>query len=142
MGCTSVLNKGSTFWFTVPCGRPNPDSTPDLQPIQSTLSKEMGLVISSEELMKDPYSQTPVKDSVSRIYIIGTIVMLVEDNWAHQMVMQKRLEKVGCQVITAVNGQDAISRLKRPDADVDIIFMDIQMPLLVNTLIKLPLTVY
>lgn len=88
-------------------------------------------MISSEELQKDPYRAYPITgDGGPKVYIVGAIVMLVEDNWAHQMAMQRILKRLGCGVITAVNGQNAVSMLKKPDVDVDLIIMDIRMPLL------------
>ena len=45
--------------------------------------------------------------------------------------MKKRFEMIGCSVVTAVNGRDALGILKKGESAVDIIFMDMQMPLLV-----------
>jgi CheY-like chemotaxis protein len=62
-------------------------------------------------------------------------ILLVEDNKLNQRVLVKMLEKMGCRVDVADNGRDALSRMKftlpseeRPRYD--IIFMDIQMPVL------------
>ena len=88
----------------------------------------MGLVISSREL--DNVNNV---DEEHRIEIAGTVVLLVEDNWAHQMVMARRFTLLGCEVVKALNGRDAINILKKRgrEENVDMIFMDIQMPLLV-----------
>jgi signal transduction histidine kinase/CheY-like chemotaxis protein len=62
-------------------------------------------------------------------------VLLAEDNKINRMVVTKMLQKMGCQVDTAENGQEVIKKLKlsapfeeRPLYD--IILMDIQMPVL------------
>ena len=62
-------------------------------------------------------------------------MVIAEDNKLNQMVLVKMLEKLGCRVDVAENGRDALSRMKftlppeeRPRYD--IIFMDIQMPVL------------
>ena len=53
-------------------------------------------------------------------------VLLVEDNDVNRMVAQHMLEAAGLEVITAVNGEDALARLR--DDSFDCVFMDIQMP--------------
>ncbi len=62
-------------------------------------------------------------------------VLLAEDNRLNQRVVCKMLEKMGCCVDVAENGEEALKQLKlalppeeRPSYD--IIFMDIQMPVL------------
>ena len=62
-------------------------------------------------------------------------VLLVEDNKLNQRVIIKMLEKEGCLIDLAEDGQDAVEKLwlteppeQRPAYD--IIFMDIQMPVM------------
>ncbi len=62
-------------------------------------------------------------------------VLVVEDNQLNRRVITKMLEKLGCRVDAAETGMEALTRLKlalpvegRPRYD--IIFMDIQMPVL------------
>ncbi len=62
-------------------------------------------------------------------------VLLVEDNRLNQRVVTKMLEKMGCRVDVAENGRDALAQLNlaAPSEErpwYDIIFMDIQMPVL------------
>ncbi|KAA8908817.1 hypothetical protein FN846DRAFT_918415 [Sphaerosporella brunnea] len=124
IGCDSVIDKGTTFWFTVPCGRPSPDTEVTFGPPEKTLSKTLGIVIHSKDL------ESRVPKETAKVHIEGTVVLLVEDNWAHSVVMEKRLQVIGCEVLKALNGRDAIKVLKTCDKMVDVIFMDIQMPLL------------
>lgn len=126
IGCNSIVDEGTTFWFTVTCGRPSPDSIVKFSPPEMTLSKSLGLVLHPREL-KDQGRE----ESQAKVHIDGMVVLLVEDNWGQQMVMKKRLETIGCSVVTAVNGRDALGILKKGESTVDIIFMDMQMPLLV-----------
>ena len=56
-------------------------------------------------------------------------VLLVEDNPINQAVAGAMLEKLGLVVIVAVNGQEALDRFKS-DRDIDIVFMDVQMPVM------------
>lgn len=130
IGCDSVVDVGSTFWFIVPCGRPPLDPAPVLGPVKQTLSTTMGLVISSHELERDP--DTPHDLKQAKVIIDGTLVLLVEDNWATQVVMVKRLARLGCEVKVAVNAQNALNLLKKPGTEFDVIFMALQMSLLVS----------
>jgi len=58
----------------------------------------------------------------------GTNVLVAEDNANNQIVMRKLLEQKGCRVYIASDGQEAITKAK--NNKIDIIFMDIQMPIL------------
>lgn len=54
-------------------------------------------------------------------------VLVAEDNPVNQIVILKMLEKLGCRVEVAANGEDVIRFAKR--AAYDLILMDLQMPL-------------
>ncbi|HEU0120255.1 MAG TPA: ATP-binding protein [Bryobacteraceae bacterium] len=58
----------------------------------------------------------------------GMTVLLAEDNLVNQMIFQKMLIRLGCQVIVANHGQEALDALR--NADVDLVLMDCQMPVL------------
>jgi CheY-like chemotaxis protein len=55
-------------------------------------------------------------------------ILLAEDDEVNLLSGKCLLEKLGHQVVTARDGQEALSRLR--DQDLDLIFMDIQMPVL------------
>jgi signal transduction histidine kinase/CheY-like chemotaxis protein len=61
-------------------------------------------------------------------------VLLAEDNRLNQRVMTKMLEKLGCRVEIAENGRDVLAMMNAASsgssAAYDIVFMDIQMPVL------------
>jgi CheY-like chemotaxis protein/anti-sigma regulatory factor (Ser/Thr protein kinase) len=58
----------------------------------------------------------------------GLTVLLAEDNPVNQMVFLRMLERLGCAVKTANNGQEALSILGQNT--VDLVLMDCQMPML------------
>ncbi|RPA88024.1 hypothetical protein BJ508DRAFT_1619 [Ascobolus immersus RN42] len=60
----------------------------------------------------------------------GRRVLLVEDNWAHSKIAEKRLKKLGCEVRLATNGHKALLMLRDKIQKPDLIFMDLEMPLL------------
>ena len=55
-------------------------------------------------------------------------VLLVEDNLINQRVASIMLGKMGCQVMTALNGQEALDLLS--GNTFHLIFMDCQMPVM------------
>jgi CheY-like chemotaxis protein len=54
-------------------------------------------------------------------------VLLIEDNPVNQMVASRLLERLGCVVTTASNGEEALARAEAP---FDVLLMDCQMPVL------------
>ncbi len=78
---------------------------------------------------KEAVSSTKV-DALPKVQdsLAGLKVLLVEDNLVNQLVAIKLLESLKVEVIVAQNGQEALDKL--PTQDVDIIFMDIQMPIM------------
>ena len=53
-------------------------------------------------------------------------ILLVEDNQANLRVTQALLEAIGCTVVTARNGLEAVAAYRK--GSVDLILMDCQMP--------------
>ncbi|UZR27628.1 hybrid sensor histidine kinase/response regulator [Methylococcus mesophilus] len=60
--------------------------------------------------------------------IRGARVLLVEDNPTNQLVAERLLEKMGMVVELAVNGREAVERVK--ERDYDAVLMDLQMPVM------------
>jgi CheY-like chemotaxis protein len=58
----------------------------------------------------------------------GVRVLVVEDMQVNQLLMTKVLEKFGCHIESATNGQKALDKLQ--EASFDIVFMDCQMPVM------------
>ena len=53
-------------------------------------------------------------------------MLLAEDNPVNQMVAVKMLERLGCRVDVAADGEEAVQMSER--FPYDLIFMDVQMP--------------
>ena len=61
----------------------------------------------------------------------GARILLVEDNDINIYVAQIILEKVGCQVSVARNGQEGIERFEQSEPnEIDAILMDVRMPIM------------
>jgi len=58
----------------------------------------------------------------------GKKILIVEDNLINQKVTLLMLQKTNCQIDTAYDGQEAVDMVNKKDYD--LIFMDIQMPVL------------
>ncbi len=56
-------------------------------------------------------------------------VLVVEDNQINQMLIQGLLERLGQEVLLAVNGEEALKAL-REQGPFDLVLMDIQMPVM------------
>ena len=57
-------------------------------------------------------------------------ILVVEDNIINQKLVDGVLTRLGYTVFVAENGQEALDYLEQTDAAVDIILMDIQMPIM------------
>ncbi|GAB1410106.1 hypothetical protein MASR1M90_12600 [Desulfovibrionales bacterium] len=55
-------------------------------------------------------------------------ILLAEDDLINRVFIVRLLEKLGCEVLCAENGQEAVCLLEQQD--VDAILMDIQMPIM------------
>jgi len=104
--------------------------------VSSELGKGSEFSFNMTVNMEEPSSEvargTPRKEGLEALNVD---VLLVEDNKLNQRVVTKMLETMSCRVDVAENGHEALVRLnlvapiaERPQYD--IIFMDIQMPVL------------
>ncbi|MFB9217380.1 ATP-binding protein [Vibrio sinaloensis] len=57
-------------------------------------------------------------------------VLVVEDTETNQMVIKLVLERLGHRVVIVNNGQKSVDYLKKNASDIDLIFMDISMPVM------------
>ncbi len=65
------------------------------------------------------------------INLSGSHVLIVEDNRVNALIAKKLLEKVGIEVVfVATNGQEALDFLCKYTDPVDLILMDIRMPVM------------
>jgi signal transduction histidine kinase/FixJ family two-component response regulator/HPt (histidine-containing phosphotransfer) domain-containing protein len=60
----------------------------------------------------------------------GSTILVAEDNNINQEIILGLLEDTGLNIILANNGQEAIDKYKSKKQDIELIFMDIQMPVM------------
>ncbi|CAK0764785.1 two-component system, sensor histidine kinase and response regulator [Gammaproteobacteria bacterium] len=101
IGVESVVDQGSTFWFTV--------------------SLAVG------EAPADAFEGASTKASSS--CLAGLSILIVEDNPINQEVARRLLELEGAQVRVADHGLEALNLLQA-DPAFDLVLMDIQMPVM------------
>ncbi len=102
IGVVSQPGQGSCFWFEVPL------------PIAHGTAEDM-----------TPETGLSTADSGT---LEGLKVLLVEDNGVNQKVAVRMLQKLGCEVVVAGDGQQALEVLERDSFDV--VLMDVQMPVM------------
>ena len=102
IGVESKPGKGSTFWFTFE-------------------AEETG---ASEFVEQEVEEYSLLQDTI----FVGEAprVLLVDDNEINRQVASTILSKAGCAVDLAINGFDAVEKVKKKSYQV--VFMDIQMP--------------
>lgn len=101
IGVESQPGVGSTFWFTIKLTKNN---TPEI-------------------VFQEKNEVNKSSNDIPRCH-----VLLVEDKMVNYKVASMMLENIGCTVELAVNGQEAIEKFE--EGKFDIIFMDIQMPVM------------
>jgi len=62
-------------------------------------------------------------------YLKGKKILIVEDDISSRLYLNKILEKAGVLILNAGDGQEAVN-IALNDPDIDIILMDIQLPVL------------
>ncbi len=62
--------------------------------------------------------------------VVNKRALLVEDNIINQKIAEKMLSSIGLKTEIAVNGQEAIDLIESDETGFDLIFMDVQMPVL------------
>jgi len=95
--------KGSTFFFTA---------------IFKTVKKEQPIA-----------ADTPTgasQEAVPKKDLHGVHILLAEDNLVNQRIVVRLLEKQGCTIEVAQNGQEAVDKASK--GNFDAILMDVQMP--------------
>lgn len=76
--------------------------------------------------LKLPSAETAGESAADCPECEGRIVLLAEDNEVNRMVARAQLTRLGCRVLEAANGHDAIRVFA--DQPVDLVLLDIQMP--------------
>jgi len=118
----SKIGAGTTFSVLLPCLEP--EESPKKRFKSDNESSETPMV-----LCPSTVSASPVKTSLDDSPTINAKVLMVDDSNFNQMVMRALLEKAGCTVLSANNGEEALDRFRTEETPFDVILMDITMPI-------------
>ena len=105
MGASSVPGQGSTFWF---------EATFGLSPFKSQTAEFA------------PGKKSP--GGVRRL--TGLRCLVVDDSQMNRNVVERLLNAEGAQVVAAENGREALDILRNREETIDVVLMDIQMPVM------------
>jgi hypothetical protein len=111
VGVHSIVGAGSTFWFELPLTQ-GAYTRPALAPLTTSVT---------------PTQRLRVRTRPLSLEYAGS-VLLVEDNAVNQKVAQQFLKRLGCEVVIAANGAEALE-LYRADT-FKLVLMDLQMPVM------------
>jgi len=112
IGLTSILGQGSEFWFTVPLKTISDSNQPADQ-------------VASPAILADNHSASVAGKSLQDIR-----VLVVDDGEINCEVARRILHGHGAVVSLATNGQEAIDWLVKHPSEVDLVLMDVQMPVM------------
>jgi signal transduction histidine kinase/ActR/RegA family two-component response regulator len=79
-------------------------------------------------LQKNGMTSIHSEEELSTQAFADTCLLLVEDNFVNRLLATKLLEKIGINPDIAINGQEALDKVKQKNYD--IILMDMQMPVM------------
>ena len=80
------------------------------------------------EVLKRKKRQKSLQQEHKKIQVINKKALVAEDNKINQKLMKSILERYGFELTVVDNGEEALKQRKKQDFD--IIFMDIQMPIM------------
>lgn len=106
--------------------QPSTNSASQANP-QSVSNIEQGILYTTPVTLELP---PPSPHKLIEVIPKNKTILVAEDNPINQKIVQRHLTKLGYQVRLAENGQQAITLLATHQADIGLILMDCQMPVM------------
>lgn len=126
--CASIECKSVLLTNGILHSRVNPDKHHFTDIIYTPITMHKVIRILNDIKRETPIVKKKVKKLESVDSFNGLHVLVADDNMINRKLINIILEKVGTKVTLTENGQEAFDKYK--EEDFDIIFMDIQMPVL------------
>ena len=118
----SMEGEGSTFTFTLPKAGEEPEMILDSAAYpEPSLSKLLDLETIKETLNMDFTVPVVEEDEVT-----GYNILLVDDEPVNQQVLINHLKNEGCEITSAMNGEEALAALDKKKFD--LVLLDLMMP--------------
>ena len=98
------------------------------KPVRRAVLHNALITVLQEGRVEKFETTAPLAEELSENISFGLRALLVEDIPVNMQVAKLMLSSIGCEVVEATNGQEALQRIaeQRPD----IVFMDCQMPIM------------
>ena len=93
----------------------------------SVFRVELPFAICSQDCAQEQAEESSGEEAAS---LQGLRVLLAEDGDINREIMEVLLEDMGITCISAVNGQEAVEIWNQRSAEIDIVLMDVQMPVM------------
>ena len=93
----------------------------------SVFRVELPFAICSQDCAQEQAEESSGDEAAS---LQGLRVLLAEDGDINREIMEVLLEDMGITCISAVNGQEAVEIWNQRSAEIDIVLMDVQMPVM------------
>ena len=120
IGVTSLLGAGSIFWFRVQ--------------LKKNLNMHLRKIARSHDVLESVKSLTTNLSNLeltTKCFSNNNLhILIVEDQQLNQTIMENFLTRLGCTVTIANNGQEAMNIISAADFLYDLIFMDLEMPVM------------
>ena len=120
IGVTSLLGAGSIFWFRVQ--------------LKKNINRHLRKIARSHDILESVKSLTTNLSNLKlteKCFSNNNLhILIVEDQQLNQTIMENFLTKLGCAVTLAHNGQEAINIITANNFLYNLIFMDIEMPIM------------
>jgi PAS domain S-box-containing protein len=127
VGVDSRLGEGSTFWFTACLGRSR-RAAPLLAP-STRVAGQRVLVVDDNANARQALAGPAEAALKARLEgLRGARILAVDDNEVNLQIARELLEDIGIQVDLALNGQEALQRVRA--TSYDMVLMDMQMPVM------------
>jgi signal transduction histidine kinase/CheY-like chemotaxis protein len=132
VGVESALGVGSKFWFVLPLAEVATEAAGEA-PVSNRNGRRL-LIVEKHQMHRQVQSAQLVPQPIAtgasgkQTAAFKGSVLLVEDNAVNQKVAARILERMGCTVRIAEDGEKAVQAFR--EAQFDLILMDLQMPVM------------